>query len=83
MHKNVGRITIVMGWANVILGAKLIEEWYGTAPTMTRVLVAVQGLIIVSLSLVAIWRYLKGRTKPNSNDEIIESSLDLDEKQIS
>lgn len=82
MHKNVGRITIVMGWANVILGAKLIVEWYGTAPKMASALMGVQGVIIVALSLVAIWRYIK-RTGPNSDDEIVDPSLDLDVKQMS
>jgi len=82
MHKNVGRITIVMGWANVILGAKLIEEFYGTAPKMTSALMGVQGVTIVALSLVAIWRYMK-RTETKSDDEIVESSRDLDVKQMS
>eukprot|EP01083_Nonionella_stella_P151285 483180_1 len=82
MHKNVGRVTIVMGWANVILGAKLIVEWYGTAPKMAYALMGVQGVIIVALSLVAIWRYIK-RTGPISDDEIVDPSLDLDAKQMS
>ncbi len=75
MHKNVGRITIVMGWANVILGAKLIEEWYGTAPKMTSALMGVQGVIIVVLSLVTIWRYMK-RTESKNDENIPEYSVE-------
>jgi len=68
LHKNLGRLVIVMAWVNVFLGVRLLEDWYIMSPALTRGLIGVQGTIIILLTLVAVWRYMKARNTCTQND---------------
>ena len=72
LHKNLGRLVIVMAWVNVFLGVRLLEDWYITSPALTRGLISVQATIIVLLTLVAFWRYTKARKSQNDSSAVLE-----------
>ena len=57
VHKNLGRLVILMAWANVFLGVRLLQAWHSSSPMLTKVLIGLQGTIIILLTLVATWRY--------------------------
>eukprot|EP00979_Chaetoceros_neogracilis_P004593 scaffold797_cov408-Chaetoceros_neogracile.AAC.58 len=57
MHKNLGRLVILMAWANVFLGVRLLQDWHSTSPKLTKALIGTQATIIILLTFVAAWRY--------------------------
>jgi hypothetical protein len=57
LHKNLGRLVILMAWANVFLGVRVLQDWHSTSPTLTKALIGVQATIIILLTFVAAWRY--------------------------
>lgn len=80
MHKNLGRAVIIMAWVNMILGARLLEEWYSTSPILTKALVGLQGAIIVVLTSVAAWRYINMDKDANT---VLAESNGRGEKYVS
>ena len=72
LHKNLGRLVIVLAWINVFLGVRLLEDWYITSPALTTGLISVQATIIVLLTLVAFWRYMKARNIKKDSSAVLE-----------
>lgn len=69
LHKGLGRLTILAGWANIFLGIEILESFHGISSKTSQAMYAVQGALIFLLVLAAVYGVVKSRRSATTKNE--------------